>query len=79
MKSFLLALLAVTVFVLHQDFWNWNRYDPLIFGFLPLGLAYHAMFSILCAITMAIFVKHAWPAHLEELENHRTPGGDAEA
>ena len=77
MKVLLLTILGVTVFVLHQDFWNWSSVRPLVFGFLPVGLAYHAGFSILCAITMALFVKFAWPSELEEIEAH--PPGKSEA
>ena len=39
------------VYVLHQDFWNWKKAEPLVFGFLPIGLAYHAGYSILAAVT----------------------------
>jgi hypothetical protein len=64
----LLTLLVVAVYILHQDYWNWKKAEPLIFGFLPVGLAYHAGYSILAAVTMAILVKFAWPAHLESAE-----------
>jgi hypothetical protein len=67
-KFILLTLLVVGVYVLHQDFWNWKKADPLVFGFLPIGLAYHAGYSILASITMAILVKFAWPKHLETIE-----------
>ena len=65
MKRHLLTLLVLAVYLLHQDYWNWKQATPLIFGFLPVGLAYHAGYSILAAITMAVLVKFAWPAHLE--------------
>ena len=71
MKSFrtlLLSLLIFGIYILHQDFWNWKKAEPLIFGFLPIGLAYHAGYSILAAVTMAILVKFAWPAHLENVQ-----------
>ena len=58
----------IAVYVLHQDFWNWKKAEPLVFGFLPIGLAYHAGYSILAAITMAVLVKFAWPKHLEDVE-----------
>ena len=67
-RVLLLTLLVAAVYILHQDFWNWNKSEPLIFGFLPVGLAYHAGYSILAAVTMAILVKFAWPAHLESAE-----------
>ena len=65
MKKFILFVLITLVYVLHQDFWNWKASDPMVFGFLPIGLAYHAGYSILCAILMAVLVKTAWPKHLE--------------
>lgn len=66
MKAAGLALFALALYILHQDFWNWNTYEPLVFGFLPIGLAYHGLFSIMCGVMMFLFVKFAWPAHLEE-------------
>ena len=71
MKKLLLLLAVLAVYVLHQDFWNWKQSDPLVFGFLPIGLAYHAGYSILASILMALLVKFAWPHHLES-------AGDAE-
>jgi len=68
MKKLLLTLLVITVYLLHQDYWNWKQATPLVFGFLPIGLAYHAGYSFLAAITMALLVKFAWPAHLENVQ-----------
>jgi len=65
--KFLLTLLVLAVYLLHQDFWNWKKTD-LVFGFLPIGLAYHAGYSILASITMALLVKFAWPKHLEDVQ-----------
>ncbi len=73
MRKFLLFLLIALVYVAHQDLWNWKKSDPLVFGFLPAGLAYHAGYSVLCAAMMALLVKVAWPKHLEAQEN---PGAD---
>jgi hypothetical protein len=67
-KILLLATLVLAVYLLHQDFWNWRTAEPLIFGVLPLGLAYHAGYSILASITMAILVRCAWPKHLEHVQ-----------
>jgi hypothetical protein len=66
MKRILLFLLIVVFYALHQDFWNWSKADPMIFGFLPAGLAYHACYSIGAAALMAILVKTAWPKELED-------------
>lgn len=72
-KTLALLALVVTVYVLHQDFWNWQRIEPLVFGFLPIGLAYHAAYSILAACMMAVLVRFAWPKHLEKVEPHPVP------
>lgn len=75
--KWLVFLLAATVLVLHQDFWNFGSAE-LYFGFLPIGLAYHAAYSLACAVLMALLVLVAWPTHLEELESIQRPGGDSE-
>lgn len=71
MKKFALILMVVGMFLLHQDCWNWKRYEPLFFGFVPVGLAYHAAYSIAAAVMMAVLVKYAWPKDLEQVEEKR--------
>jgi hypothetical protein len=68
LKACLLTVLVAAVYVLHQDFWNWKSVHPLIFGFLPIGLAYQAGYSILAAAMMAVLVRMVWPKHLEAVE-----------
>jgi hypothetical protein len=68
LKTFLLTALLLVVYVLHQDFWNWKEAYPLVFGFLPIGLAYQAGYSILAAAMMAVLVSTVWPKHLENVE-----------
>lgn len=73
MKKYLLGFLVFGVYLLHQDCWNWKKIEPMVFGFLPVGLAYHAGYSLLAAVTMAVLVKFAWPKHLEAGETeHRS-------
>jgi hypothetical protein len=62
--------LVLGVFLLHQDFWNWRKSEPLVFGCLPIGLAYHAAYAIFAAIMMAVLVKFAWPKELDAMESH---------
>lgn len=76
LKPLLLTLLVLVVYVLHQDFWNWKEVKPLVFGFIPIGLAYHAGYSILASITMAVLVKFAWPRHLEDIVPHEATAGE---
>jgi hypothetical protein len=68
MKKFLLALIVVALIVLHQDFWYWRTARPLALGFLPIGLFYHACFTVAVSLLMWLLVKTAWPAHLEAEE-----------
>ncbi len=35
----------LALLVLHHDWWFWND-GRLLFGFLPVGLAYHALISL---------------------------------
>ena len=58
-------VLALVLFVLHQDFWFWND-RMLLFGFMPIGLAYHALFSLLAAGLWALAVRFTWPEDVEQ-------------
>jgi hypothetical protein len=67
------TLVFVIVFIvlgaLHQDVWNWDKGDKpedWVFGFMPIGLAYHATYSIIAATFWALVTKFAWPHKLEE-------------
>jgi hypothetical protein len=74
MKRWLLVLAVAVLYVLHQDIWFWRTARPLVFGFLPVGLAYHAAFSIAAAGVLWLLVRFAWPQHLEDAaeEDDRT-------
>jgi hypothetical protein len=61
-----LVALVVLVYALHQDLWFWRTATPLVFGFLPVGLAYHAAYCVLVSLLMRVLVTLAWPSHLEE-------------
>lgn len=65
MKRALVWLGIVVFYALHQDFWFWRTADPVVFGFLPVGLFYHACYTVAAAGLMWLLAKHAWPAHLE--------------
>jgi Protein of unknown function (DUF3311) len=66
MKKLILVLVVVILYILHQDIWFWRTPHPLVFGFLPIGLFYHACFSVAAALVMWMLVTFAWPAHLED-------------
>ena len=60
-----IALVAIVLFVLHYDFWYWDD-ASLLWGFMPIGLAWHAGLSILASIAWLGCVLYAWPAEIEE-------------
>ena len=66
-------LAAILLFLLHQDLWFWSD-GTLVFGFLPIGLAYHALYSIAAACLWALAVRFAWPRTLEDWASE---GGEA--
>ena len=70
MKRALLAIIVIALYVLHQDVWFWRAARPLVFGFLPVGLFYHASFTLAVSLLLWAIVKHAWPAHLEDELGH---------
>ena len=66
-----LALFGIVLFMvaLHQDSWLWTN-KSLVFGFLPIGIAYHVGYSILASLVMVILVRAAWPKSLDEMDAH---------
>jgi len=77
MRRALLVLAVAALYVLHQDVWFWRTAPPLVFGFLPVGLFYHACFSVAASLLMWLLVSQAWPAHLEDEVEHKGRGGRA--
>ncbi len=75
----LVWLAVAALFVLHQDFWWWSD-RTLVLGFLPIGLAYHAAFSLAAGLVWALANKHAWPEELERwAEAEQSQPEDSEA
>lgn len=60
------AILLLTI--LHQDWWWWDDSETLVFGFLPIGLAFHAGVSVTAAVLWTLAVRYCWPANLDEDE-----------
>jgi hypothetical protein len=60
----LVWLLFVLMFLVHQDFWWWDD-SSLVLGFLPVGLAFHGLFSIGCSLLGWLAITKAWPTELE--------------
>ena len=64
------ALAVLALYLLHQDVWFWRASRPLVFGFLPIGLAWHAGYCVAVSILMVWLTRAAWPAHLEAGERN---------
>lgn len=64
-KKLLLGGMILGMYILHQDSWNWGQFEPLWLGFVPVGLTYHVVYSVLAAVMMAVLVRFAWAKHLE--------------
>ena len=75
MNRLLLAVVVALLYVLHQDIWFWREARPLVFGFLPIGLAYHAAYCVAIALLMWTLTRVAWPAHLESAAEETTRDG----
>jgi hypothetical protein len=59
------ALVVAAIYVLHQDFWLWRDARPLVFGFLPVGLFYHAAYTVAVSAMLWWLVRRHWPVHLD--------------
>jgi len=68
------ALVIGLVYALHQDVWLWRTARPLVFGFLPAGLAYHAAYTIGISLLMIVLVRTRWPSHLDDANERQRPG-----
>lgn len=62
------AVIVAALYVLHQDVWFWRQARPLVFGVLPIGLFYHAAFTLATAAAMWLLVRLLWPAELEDAD-----------
>ena len=60
------VLIAAALYALHQDVWFWREARPLVFGFLPIGLFYHAAYTLATSLLLWVLVRTHWPAHLED-------------
>jgi len=61
----LIAAGFVLLFLLHQDFW-WRDDAALLFGFLPISLAYHVGWTLLTAFGWYLVTRLAWPLQWDE-------------
>ncbi|MGI9453591.1 MAG: DUF3311 domain-containing protein [Pirellulales bacterium] len=53
--------LILFLIIAHQDIWFWDD-TTLVFGFLPVALAYHACISLAAAFTWYLATRFCWPS-----------------
>jgi hypothetical protein len=75
MNRLLLAVAIAALYALHQDLWFWRDARPLVFGVLPIGLAYHAVYCLAVTLLMWTLTRVAWPSHLESAAPDTTRDG----
>ncbi len=49
--------LILLLFLLHNDFWNWDRAE--VWGWLPVGLWYHLAYCLAVSCVLALLVSDA--------------------
>jgi hypothetical protein len=64
MKKKLFWLVLIVLIFLHHDWWFWSD-ATLLFGFLPIGLAYHIGISLAAGALWAVAVFYAMPEVFE--------------
>ena len=73
MRKFCIWSLVAILLVLHQDNWFWTD-GKLVFGFMPVGLLYHAVISLAAACLWFAAILLIWPAGVDG----ETSSGDAQ-
>ena len=74
MKKLWIWCVVALLLILHQDNWFWTD-GTLIFGFLPVGLLYHAGISLAAAALWFAAICLIWPEGIEYVE--KQPEGNA--
>jgi hypothetical protein len=70
--------MVILLLILHQDNWLWEN-TTLVFGFMPIGLLYHAGISMVAAFTWFLATQFAWPEFAsEEAAAEPTPSSSQE-
>ena len=69
-------VLIVLLLIAHQDNFLWDN-DTLVWGFMPIGLAYHAGISITASVVWFLATQFCWPAENKEdaMLTTRSSGG----
>lgn len=56
----IITVLVLLLLIVHQDNWFWDD-GTLVFGFLPVGLLWHAGISVAASAVWLLATQIAWP------------------
>jgi hypothetical protein len=73
-KYVLATVVVSALYVLHQDVWYWRAARPMVFGVLPIGLFYHAAFTVVTSLALWWLVSLIWPSHLDPGDGDKPAG-----
>jgi hypothetical protein len=65
------TIIVIAAYGLHQDLWLWHDARPLVFGVFPVGLFYHAAYTLALSLIFWFLVTYLWPSHLEGASSSR--------
>jgi hypothetical protein len=74
-RTMMWVLFALLI-VLHHDWWFWND-GRLVFGFLPIGLAYQILISLGAGALWGWAAFYAWPRELEATSDDLKEGAQS--
>lgn len=60
-----IVILLILLAVAHQDFWWRTDSRTLVFGALPISLAYHIGVSIVASILWGLACAYCWPRNVD--------------
>ena len=63
--KYVIWILVILLVIIHQDIWNWDS-RTMVFGFMPIGLFYHACISLGAAFVWFLACQFAWPESTED-------------
>lgn len=78
MRNRLTLALIIILVVLHQDFFFADD-ATLLFGFLPIGLAYHSLYCVAVSVMWLVVIRFEWPTNLVAFAEEADPPEHPEA
>ncbi len=66
--KYVIWTLVLILLIAHQDNWNWHD-DSLVWGFMPIGLFYHACISVAAGFVWFLATIFMWPKELDSISS----------